>query len=545
MAAASVRPQLTRVSFRRDVRFFLAILVGFLIVVIFVLVMVLLDFVEATRGAIADEWDTIADVVAARVEGKSDGVVRAEAASMQSQYAVAGVELLRPDGSHVLVGIPSTDSRVATVSRPTPSGMVHIMFDRTDLDQAERRFHVVGAVAFIATFIGAILLLLYLPRITRPIEEMLVAAEQLEPRDPNVDERDYLVQSFRSTIERMQAHEAELQRLHDLQKSRADDLERVSGALTRSLTSGLIALDPEGRVVEVNQVAREILGVSGDTIGQSIANAFGESDFTRLLEQAFTERRALSRIETAVGPQIVGVTTVPLVNDDGALLGMLALFTDLTRIHDLESRVREMQALADLGEMSAGIAHEFRNSLSTILGFMTMSRRAASSEESARAIENARTEATQLNQAVEGLLAFARPMRLDTQPVDLLALMREIVERFDDVELTGEPSEISGDPNLLRRAMENLVRNAVESVKQKGSGSVHVHVANKRVTIEDSGIGLDPADVPRLLLPFQSDKPAGYGLGLPLARKIILLHDGTFSLTGRPGEGATAYAEFV
>jgi signal transduction histidine kinase len=343
----------------------------------------------------------------------------------------------------------------------------------------------------------------------------------------------------------MQAHEAELRRLHDLEKSRADDLARVSTALTRSLTSGLIALDPDGRVVEVNQVGREILGAGGDAIGQPMASAFGESDFTRLIEQSFTERRALSRTETAAGSQIVGVTTVPLVNDDGALLGMLALFTDLTRIRDLEGRVREMQTLADLGEMSAGIAHELRNSLSAILGFMTMSRRATNSEEAARALDNARTEATQLNQAVEGLLTFARPMRLDTQTVDLLALMRDIAERFDDVEVTGEATEISGDPNLLRRAMENLVRNAVESVKQKGSGWVSVQVAKKRVTIEDSGAGLDPADVPRLLLPFQSDKPAGYGLGLPLARKIILLHDGTLTLTGRPGEGATACAEFA
>ena len=64
------------------------------------------------------------------------------------------------------------------------------------------------------------------------------------------------------------------------------------------------------------------------------------------------------------------------------------------------------------------------------------------------------------------------------------------------------------------------------------------------VRIDDDGVGLDPADVPRLLLPFQSQKAGGYGLGLPLTRKIALLHNARLELTGRPGEGARATVEF-
>jgi len=92
------------------------------------------------------------------------------------------------------------------------------------------------------------------------------------------------------------------------------------------------------------------------------------------------------------------------------------------------------------------------------------------------------------------------------------------------------------------------VRNAVAAVDAKGSGHVDVDVAaepHPKLTIRDDGVGLDPRDVPRLFLPFQSDRPDGYGIGLALARKIVLLHGGSISLTGAPSEGAEAVIEFA
>ena len=90
------------------------------------------------------------------------------------------------------------------------------------------------------------------------------------------------------------------------------------------------------------------------------------------------------------------------------------------------------------------------------------------------------------------------------------------------------------------------MRNAVESVEEKGSGNVRVSVRNGRaveIRVEDSGAGIDDADVPRLFLPFQSNKRGGYGIGLALVKKIVLLHDGSIRLTGKPGEGAAAIVE--
>jgi signal transduction histidine kinase len=222
----------------------------------------------------------------------------------------------------------------------------------------------------------------------------------------------------------------------------------------------------------------------------------------------------------------------------------------------LESRLRDMQSLADLGEMSAGIAHEFRNSLSTIVGYLRLARRGAISSETEERLQRADEEVQQLAAAVESLLVFARPMQMQRQRVDLGELARATVERFAPLaggiafELSGGEAWIEADGVLLGRAIENLVRNAIDAIdeKQAGGGRIRLETAaapHPMLVIRDDGVGLDPADVNRLFLPFQSTKPQGFGVGLALARKIVVLHGGTIALTGNRGKGATATIVFT
>jgi signal transduction histidine kinase len=204
--------------------------------------------------------------------------------------------------------------------------------------------------------------------------------------------------------------------------------------------------------------------------------------------------------------------------------------------------------------MAAGIAHEFRNSLSTILGYLRLVRLTSMTQEGEARLANAEKEARLLTEAVESLLNFARPVSLKMREVDLSALIGDLIEQFRPVlgattiEVSGDPLLIVGDLTLLRRAFENLLRNAIEAVAVRGAAGaikiVTTRSPHRSIVIEDNGVGLNPDDVPRLFLPFQSTKPSGFGLGLALARKIILVHGGSLSLTGRPGEGARVTAEF-
>ena len=543
-------------SFRRDVRLFLGAVVAFLATLIILLLLFLRSFLGHTSDAIADSRQTIAAAAAADLAAGFDpNVAEVQLSAIRARYGVAGAALVTRDGRRFGSGVIPETEGVATLVRPTPAGQLTLVFDGTRERTLMRTFVVTAAIALSAVAVVALLLALYLPRITRPIEQMLDSAAEIQERAPNVDEQQYLIDTFRASIDLLKSQKQELQALHDAQKIRADDLERITSALTRSLTSGFLAVGPDGNVIDLNAAAREILRTGDAPVGgKHVAEALGESAFTAALLEAVEQRKALTRAEVPIArdgeEQLIGLTTVPLVDAEERYLALLALFTDLTPFRSLEARVRDLQTLADLGEISAGIAHEFRNSLSTMLGYLKLARRAPSLDETGRAIEKSEREAALLSAAVDQLLAFARPMKIEKRPIDLLELTREVCERVrtDDVDMTcgGEAVSVDGDHSLLVRALDNLVRNAIDSVREKGSGGVRVIVADgetAQVRVEDDGVGLDGADVPRLMLPFQSQKPSGYGLGLPLARKIILLHGGSIRLTGRKGEGAVAVVE--
>jgi signal transduction histidine kinase len=553
-------PALTKISFRRDVRLFFGALVGFLAFLIIFQLLLLQNFLSHTREATWDSWSstvrmTIDDMIRSGVLA-DPASAPARLSLLQARYGIAGVTVMHA-GREVTVGVPPTADNIESFVRTVQGSTVIFVFDASQLKTLTVTFWATTAISLLATAIGALLLGFYLPSITRPIEDMLDAASQIEKREPHRDEQEYIIETFRKSIATMKMQELELQRMHDAQKSRADDLERVTAALTRSLASGFLAVDPSGRVVEMNSAAREILRHTGEANGIVVEQAFGNTAFTEAIRDAVGQRVGLTRVEVQLGnggaAQTIGLTTVPLIGEQQQFLGVLALFTDLTHIRGLESRVREMQTLADLGEISAGIAHEFRNSLAAILGYLRLAKREDLPEKPRGSVERAEKEAGELSSAVDSLLAFARPMHLARSEVDLFDLVCDVSRKINkpesvEVDCTGDHVVVEADAALLSRAFENLIRNAVESVSERGAGHVRVNViAQPRptVTVEDDGMGIDPADVPRLLLPFQSQKAAGYGLGLPLSRKIALLHGATLTLTGEPGRGAVATIEFL
>lgn len=549
-------PRATRLGFRRDVRLFFGALVGFLSALILILLLLLQGFLQHARDAAAQNRANVVRMTLDDVEGSNlladSGSLEARLTILASRYDVAGVTVAK--GSQIVkVGVPPSQPGVETIVRSFQGATFTFVFDAAPGKTMTTTFIASAVICVLAIVIGTVLLLFYLPRITAPIEHMLDTAKELEARDPGHDEQQYLIDTFRKSIATLREQEAELLRMHDAQKERADDLERVTGALTRSLSSGFLAIDPSGRVVEINTAGREILRLHDNVAGEPLADAFGDNAFADALRSAVEQGVGLRRVEIPLGEQVIGLTTVPLLGESLQLLGVLALFTDLTPIRTLETRVRELQTLADLGEISTGIAHEFRNSLATILGYLRLVRQEPLPEKALDSVERAEREATELSAAVTSLLTFASPMRLSMSKVDLFELVCDLADRLGApdsarIECGGKSVIVDADAALLARAFENLLRNAVDAVVAKGGGTVRVTIDDAPrplVRIEDDGIGIDPADVPRLLLPFQSQKSGGYGLGLPLSRKIALLHNATLELTGEPGRGATATVTFA
>src|SRR4029077_7030500 len=164
----------------------------------------------------------------------------------------------------------------------------------------------------------------------------------------------------------------------------------------------------------------------------------------------------------------------PLFDGHGELNGAVCLFSDLTAVKDLEEQLRLKESLASVGELTAGIAHEFRNGLATIHGYGKLIDLDALPAAFRPYVEGIRAETESLGEIVTNFLNFARPAQLTLSDVDLSAICERVAEEVrpdvralgGDVTVRGSFGRLQGDEVLLRQAFSNLVRNAVEACSQ-------------------------------------------------------------------------------
>lgn len=412
-----------------------------------------------------------------------------------------------------------------------------------------------GALTLIVPLAGAALVVLagfYLRSLLSPYDRLIAAAGSAPAGSPSTpgettDEREFLVGRFEATIAALRDKEREL-------RARADDLETAARLLSRNLPTGLLSIDSGGTIVELNEAGREILGVPGDLHGLPFEEALSEiPEFLDVLSRVLSERSPVGRREihwkSAEEIRSFGATVTPAEGADGRFLGVLALFTDLTEMRRLEARVALTRHLSDLGQVSAGAAHEFRNAAAAIDGFADLALR--SPDRAAEHLRAIRREAQEMSRVTSDFLLFARPEGFVPEPVDLTAVAgaaaAETETAFPEVRvvLDGEFPVVAGSEVLLRRALVNLLRNAVEATPAERRGEPSAILLNGRtgegevlISVGDRGAGVDASRREEIFLPFYSTKPRGSGFGLAIVARIVELHGGTVEVGPRPNGGA-------
>lgn len=342
-------------------------------------------------------------------------------------------------------------------------------------------------------------------------------------------------------------------------KARAEASERLSDEIIASMTSGLLVVSARGEVRTLNPAGRRLLGLVDEPSVDRLTEVLRYAQpLAELIEECVSGGRAIVRRAVplaagAPGATHIGVTVSPVRDETGHAHGAICLFTDLSEIVELEEQLRLKDSLARLGELTAGIAHEFRNGLATIHGYSRLLDPDRLPKDFKPYVQGIRDEVDALGEVVTNFLNFARPTELALAPVDMHAIAEraadeirpEATTRGGSVEVCGVFASVEGDEVLLRQAFSNLCRNALEACAERSEPPTvviegHVDAAQGvlRIHVSDNGPGIDAAVSPRIFRPFFSTKARGIGLGLALVQKIIVTHNGRVSASNLGDGGA-------
>jgi PAS domain S-box-containing protein len=395
-----------------------------------------------------------------------------------------------------------------------------------------------------------------------------------------------VIATFHGLVRQLKEKELELEHLRTLAEERAADIESYNENILQSVTSGVITFNPEHVITTFNHAAERILGLSpSDVVGKTCETVFGaQSSIVLLLDQALTRQATITRQELELTRPVhgrpvpassqpgsdsqrlwVGVSTSLLRDRQNALIGTTFVFTDLTEIKSLQEQVELKRRLTALGEMSAGIAHEFRNYMGSVMGFAKLLSRklppsGAGSDTGQEMIESIMRELTAMNQLIEQLLSFGRHAELHLQPVALQLLIRRLLDPLMaqtegikprlEILIPSDLPDVRMDEVLMRQAIGNLVQNAMDAMPQGGELQIRAMVLDRDYSIgtgghpkellleiRDTGVGIPKDKLDRIFLPFFTTKEKGTGMGLALVHKVVLSHGGRIEVSSQEGRG--------
>ena len=421
--------------------------------------------------------------------------------------------------------------------------------------------------SFIAILIGSLLCILFLLRwLLRPYRQLVGEAQRASVKSlplKSQDEAEFVLETFQSVVGQLQEQRKELQRLTAQASERASSAEKFSERIVASLPSALIAFDGSGLSMAINTPGRALLKVDGKVLGQSFLTLLENyAELAAMVGDCLQTGKLYRRAEIeAVTPngqlRRLGATIAPIeLPSERGPRGALCLLTDITEVTELREQVALKKNLESLGEMSAGLAHEFKNAIAALHGYVQLLQNLDLNEKGRTAADSLLNEVRNLSDMVTSFLNFARPQPLQLEQVSLAELISECAtellplfqernvelvisdtpERIAGQDLPREPLIIGADERMLRQAILNLLRNAAEAIPEENSQRlVYVRTAREQdeagkssavIEIKDTGAGIPPSQLQKIFIPFFTTKTQGHGVGLALAHRVITEHGG-------------------
>ncbi len=329
----------------------------------------------------------------------------------------------------------------------------------------------------------------------------------------------------------------------------------VSADVLRSVDSGVLAADVEGRVVLANPTATRILASSGPLEGRYLAELLPLEgvDWPDVIRRLVPGSSLRMDGTIADGAIPLGCSVSNLTDAGGKMVGVVVHFRDLTEAREAARRERLRERMEAVGEMAAGIAHEIRNPLASISGSAQVLGKVpglgAKERQLSRIIVE---ESRRLSGIVESFLGFARPPDPQRGPCDIARTLQETLTLFSNSsevtdshrissKIEKHPKAVVADERQLRQAFFNLARNAIQAMPRGGTMRVTARPEGSEYVIRwaDEGVGMEPHQIQEIFQPFKAFRKGGTGLGLAVVYSIVSDHHGEIGVESAVGKGTT------
>jgi len=331
-----------------------------------------------------------------------------------------------------------------------------------------------------------------------------------------------------------------------------------ASVLRDSLVQAVIALDGQKLIAAFSKEAERLTKLhAGEVLGKSFELL--PAALQKVAQEVISTGKSIADRHIKLPAEgnnehTVHVHTVIMPAGHGKTPGVILILHDLSITQHLESNLRQLNRLANIGMLSTGMAHEIKNAITAIRTFVELLLEKNQNTELAEIVGR---EMKRINAIVSQMLRVAGPAKPHVAPVNLheaLDYSLRLVQPQLDEKLIkvhrffhAEPAVVSGDLYQLEQALINLLLNALEAMGSNGELTVSTDVGaaagsqppQLRLTVRDTGMGIPVENMSRLFETFFTTKKHGTGLGLPITRRIIEEHHGAISVASEPDKGAT------
>lgn len=395
--------------------------------------------------------------------------------------------------------------------------------------------------------------------VIRPIQDILKKVNQLSSGDFNTrlkidrnDELGSLALQINTMAESLGRYTMELKQKNEENRSVNEHLESI----INGTADAIHVTDAKGKILRVNSAFEDLYGWNVEEIVGSkldfVPPSKAEEGFEWRSEQELEQGRSFVLAETVRlrkdGAQVnVSISESPIYNEEGQIAAFITISRDMTEHNKMEDLLRRSEKLTTVGRLAAGVAHEIRNPLTTLRGFLQM-------QQSMKMVNEMHTdimlsELDRINLIVSEFLILAKPQAVHFEVKDVRFTLGDVISLLDSeahlhniefqVYFSQAPILIHCEENQLKQVFINVLKNAMEAMPSGGMIKLLVEEEDRQAVIRviDQGEGISKERLKKLGEPFYTNKEKGTGLGLMVSQRIIEVHKGLLEFESELGKG--------